>query len=84
MDYILFNLLSALGFRRFAYRNIYLRSKHWKDYAKNKRKSHYLTCERCGNPGYDVHHMTYENLWHEKPYDTMLLCRRCHKTIHSL
>ena len=37
-------------------------------------------CERCGASGVlDVHHLTYENLYNEKPDDLQVLCKKHHK-----
>jgi hypothetical protein len=36
-------------------------------------------CERCGSAGVlQVHHVTYDNLFNEKPEDLEVLCKRCH------
>ena len=39
-------------------------------------------CERCGyqpwKPCLQLHHKTYENIYHEKLDDLILLCPRCH------
>ncbi|NGX54204.1 MAG: hypothetical protein K1000chlam4_00929 [Chlamydiae bacterium] len=40
-------------------------------------------CQKCGfEYELDVHHLTYENLGHEKAEDLLVLCRRCHRDIH--
>jgi 5-methylcytosine-specific restriction endonuclease McrA len=36
-------------------------------------------CQRCGSAGVlQVHHVTYDNLYNEKPEDLEALCKRCH------
>jgi 5-methylcytosine-specific restriction endonuclease McrA len=36
-------------------------------------------CQRCGSAGVlQVHHVTYDNLFNEKPEDLEALCKRCH------
>lgn len=87
MDFLLFSLLSALGFRRFAYRKIYLHSEHWKNYRKKKLIAAHNTCQSCHRSFWkdqlNVHHLTYERLWHEKMGDTEVLCIACHRLAHS-
>lgn len=87
MDFLLFSLLSALGFRRFAYRKIYLHSEHWKNYRRKKLAAAHNTCYFCNHvfPSsmLNVHHLTYERLWHEKFYNTEVLCIACHHLAHS-
>lgn len=32
----------------------------------------------------DVHHRTYENLWHEPLSNLIVLCEGCHKVFHKM
>jgi hypothetical protein len=65
------------------YREVYLRSDHWRrtriaalDRADNR-------CQVCnGADALDVHHRTYERLGAELPGDLTVLCRRCHWLFH--
>ena len=41
-------------------------------------------CEYCGNPGTQVHHLTYKNIFFEEPMDLVLLCSQCHLAEHGL
>jgi hypothetical protein len=42
-------------------------------------------CERCReNPGENVHHISYENLYHESLLELIHLCRGCHEFQHGL
>jgi len=72
--------------RRFWYRRFYLRSKHWREIRFIKLSSVGYRCEKCmthSERGYDVHHLTYANIWHEKLSDLQVLCRHCHKLEHA-
>ncbi|MBW1676868.1 MAG: HNH endonuclease [Deltaproteobacteria bacterium] len=41
-------------------------------------------CQRCGASGVlQVHHLTYDNLYNEKPEDLEVLCKKCHKKADS-
>lgn len=36
-------------------------------------------CQRCGaEKNLQVHHLTYDNLYNEKPQDLEVLCKKCH------
>ena len=44
-----------------------------------------FVCKLCGSAkNLDVHHITYENLGHEKLDELITLCRDCHTHKHSL
>lgn len=36
------------------------------------------SCELCGAPGRDVHHVSYRNFMNELPSDVVSVCRSCH------
>ena len=71
----------------------YLASPHWKETRKKKLQSQ-TECNHCGidreyanlRDGQDlnVHHLTYANLWHERPEDLEVLCLRCHQLEHGV
>jgi len=72
---------------RFWYRNYYLRSEHWK-HIRRQRLEGVRYCQRCFRTkmrcgGFDVHHLTYQNMWHEHMNDLQVICRDCHKKEHS-
>ena len=96
MNNILVYLLQFVLPRRYWYRRFYLRSEHWRklraDIIADRDR-----CEKCGSrgdipyyPNYtttarilDVHHLTYIRMWHEKPEDLRVLCRKCHNKEHA-
>lgn len=65
----------------------YYETDHWKAY---RRFRHGLNqwlfgglCEMCREcPAEHIHHMTYERLFRELPFDTAAVCERCHTTEH--
>lgn len=74
----------------------YLQSPKWKalrqlvfERARKNANSNNLfgVCEKCGyqpwKPILQVHHLTYERVFHEELDDLILLCPRCHKGIHK-
>lgn len=42
-------------------------------------------CERCGDGSryLQTHHVTYQNVPHERVEDIRLLCRQCHLGLHK-
>ena len=69
-----------LARRRAWYRNVYLRSPHWR--ARRARAIALAggRCERCGKPGrLEVHHLTDKRLGRERDRDLRALCHRCHQ-----
>ena len=69
-----------LARRRAWYRNVYLRSPHWR--ARRARAIALAggRCERCGKPGrLEVHHLTYKWLGRERDRDLRALCHDCHR-----
>lgn len=71
--------------RRQWYREHYLVSRHWRTLRRRKLKSVSNRCERChSTPAFfDVHHLTYKQIWHEWLSDLEVLCRSCHKKEHE-
>ena len=60
----------------------YLQTAHWKStraiiiYARGNK------CENCGSGRrLQVHHLNYDNLWHETDKDLKVLCEWCHSRI---
>ena len=68
----------------------YLQSDHWKELAQERMKIDEYRCCMCGCRGtmtnkLEVHHLTYRNLYHERPYEDLLtLCSLCHKSVHKM
>ena len=83
--------------RRLWYRHIYLRSTHWRTFARGIRDANMHRCQhteqyklgtrtmhlKCNKPGTDVHHLTYKRIGKEQPEDVILLCRHHHADIHN-
>lgn len=61
----------------------YLLSNRWKQFRKQAIQFYGPICNRCGEPGYDVHHKTYENWGRETLMDVEILCRACHSKEHG-
>ncbi|CAI3673487.1 5-methylcytosine-specific restriction enzyme A [Clostridium neonatale] len=63
----------------------YLMSKHWKKTRAKAVKRADYKCQLCGTrkDTLNVHHNSYENLYHEKKSDLIVLCRRCHARHHN-
>jgi hypothetical protein len=75
---------NALTDRQREYREVYLRSDHWRETraAALERAEH--KCQVCAaTKRLDVHHNTYERLGQERPADLVVLCRTCHDRHHS-
>jgi hypothetical protein len=74
---------NALTDRQREYREVYLRSEHWRETraAALERAEH--RCQVCNSAKQlDVHHRTYERLGEERPADLTVLCRTCHDRHH--
>jgi 5-methylcytosine-specific restriction endonuclease McrA len=70
--------------KRDYYRNVYLRSEHWKNLRKEKKKLNPV-CEVCGSKKkLDVHHINYRMLYDVLLEDLQTLCRRCHNKRHKV
>jgi len=65
------------------YRN-HRAERRWLEIAKKIRKRDNYTCQHCGNPGYDVHHIIPWRLTHnDNPSNLVTLCRSCHSLIEN-
>lgn len=54
-------------------------SKRWQKKRKECFKHFYFKCALCGSPrNLQAHHITYRNLFNEKPGDLVSLCFDCH------
>jgi len=61
----------------------YLNTPHWWAVRKaiNERDK---VCQWCGSEiSLNVHHLSYENKWHEQNEDLILLCKECHEKYHE-
>ena len=63
----------------------YLQSEQWKTIARKKREEADNRCQLCNNGSITlhVHHRTYDNIYHEKMNDLIVLCENCHKKFHN-
>jgi hypothetical protein len=60
----------------------YLQTNHWKQF---RRKTVTNKCWNCGMGGkMNLHHTTYDNLYHETFMDVITLCEGCHHAVHKL
>ena len=68
------------------YRNVYLKSDHWRDIRSEAITIARHECQLCGASEedcvLDVHHLTYERLGFELPDDVIVMCRNCHNEAH--
>lgn len=70
------------GSRRRAYLE-YLRSAEWRALRLQVLREHGHTCQRCGDPATDVHHLTYRRLGHESIADLEAACGACHRALRT-
>lgn len=66
----------------------YLESNKWKRFRKSILISRGSMCEKCNAMGESVilhvHHLTYKNIFNERPEDVQILCEECHKKEHGV
>ena len=85
---LVIKMLEPVLERRLWYRDYYLQSRHWARFRAKAKRYYGNKCARCFRYGIngvtiDVHHLSYERLWHERLEDVQLLCRECHKQKHK-
>lgn len=62
----------------------YLESDKWKRKKARLRAERGNKCEKCGlRRRLETHHLTYDRVFKEKLSDLQILCRRCHREVHS-
>ena len=67
----------------------YIRSPAWEQMKRKRMEIDGYRCVCCGRHAdrcrtMQVHHVTYERLGHEDPYeDLCTVCGSCHKKLHS-
>jgi len=65
-------------------REAYLRSPEWKARSDAALEYWEHRCALCNSKGeLEIHHRTYERLYHEEPGDLTVLCRACHSRHHK-
>jgi hypothetical protein len=62
--------------------NEYLNSDWWKHIRSEALERDNETCQMCGNPAEEVHHMTYVNRGNEYLFELVSLCKNCHVEYH--
>lgn len=63
----------------------YLLSPKWRNIRTDILNERGHNCEKCGEKkNLQIHHLTYKNIFNEKPEDLMILCRSCHRKEHGL
>ena len=67
------------------YRNVYLKSEHWKNLRTQRLIIANKKCEQCSDVYYlDVHHLSYKNIFDVTVEDLRVLCRICHNKEHGI
>lgn len=62
----------------------YINSAKWRKKADKIKKRDNYQCQTClETERLEVHHKTYDNLYHEQPEDLITLCAWCHEAITS-
>ncbi len=65
------------------YRQVYLRSEHWRNLRRRKFQES-PSCYTCRSREHlDIHHASYQNLYKERLSELITLCRRCHQLTHA-
>lgn len=63
----------------------YLQSPEWREFRKKAFEHYGRKCSKCGtDKRLQVHHKTYDNIFHELLDDVMILCRTHHEEIHNI
>lgn len=63
----------------------YLRSDGWAEIKRELYQERGKQCQRCGEKKtLQVHHLTYERVYHEQLEDLLILCAVCHTKEHGL
>lgn len=63
---------------------LYLSSREWKEKRLLALQRDKYICQECNErPAEDVHHLSYDNLFHEPLEDLKSLCRKCHSIAHG-
>ena len=64
----------------------YIKSEQWikfRDKIYTEKKGRCELCNKKVYGSFNVHHVNYANLGHEKKNDVMLFCFNCHKYFHK-
>jgi len=62
----------------------YLQTDHWQEFRSYALENLGRVCVDCGatDVRFEVHHLTYENIWEEQLEDVIILCHSCHMKRH--
>jgi len=60
----------------------YLHGEHWMLFSEGMRKKSCECCRRTEN--LQIHHITYDRLGEELPFDVVTVCGTCHIAIHEI
>ena len=68
------------------YRDVYLKSPHWKFLSKIAYSTLGRVCKDCGaTKNLHLHHLNYDNLWKENiQKDLVVVCKDCHAKRHGI
>lgn len=63
----------------------YLHTNHWRLLRERLYLKYGKTCQRCHKftKVYQLHHLTYERIGHERDKDLRLVCIKCHEQLHK-
>lgn len=66
------------------YQEVYLQSQHWIETRAKALEAAENCCQKCNETfRLQVHHLTYDRIWHEEPSDLIVLCHNCHSKEHG-
>lgn len=60
----------------------YLKSPEWTAKREMLIEDRGGKCQKCGEKGNHIHHVTYKNLFNEPLEDLLLFCEDCHEKTH--
>lgn len=81
-DELVMYVFTMFGLRRLWYREIYLRSWHWRNTRRERLEISRYRCAKCGGRAFHVHHKTYKRIGREHMRDLQALCVHCHRMAH--
>lgn len=66
--------------------NAYLNSDNWKTKREQILIRDCHQCKVCRNKSsiLEVHHLTYDHVMQEHPYELITLCNECHNRLHEI
>jgi len=62
----------------------YLKSRHWTKISTETKERYGNKCQICGiMERLQVHHITYDHIGNEYPFELVPLCNKCHGDVHK-